>query len=251
MTASTSHSTFVFILDLITPFLPFIWCSDLLLFWFLFLEIHYGDSSSFPVPTNLQLPPFFTPQPNTNTRQAQLQKWSSLIQAWCRHHRQYRLSLVEAVDSPLFHNAALRKRLDLREARDVIDWMVKSEEEGGGGRRAEWIDSSSSGNQGPKSVAWIWWRRPEEWADVLVDWVEGTGQKGAVLTVYELVQGEATVSQGWMTLLIMSQTVSHANLFTEFHGMDNDVMLKALSVLAKRSKAQVFGSEGQEGVKFF
>ncbi|KAJ5707042.1 hypothetical protein N7488_006843 [Penicillium malachiteum] len=191
-----------------------------------------ATAAPFQFPPTYNFPPFFTPQPNTNTRQAQLQKWSSLIQAWCRHHRQYRLSLVEAVDSPLFHNAALRKRLDLREARDVVDWMVKSEEEGGGGRRAEWIDSSSSGSQGPKSVAWIWWRRPEEWADVLVDWVEGTGQKGAVLTVYELVQGEATVSQ-------------------EFHGMDNDVMLKALSVLAKRGKAQVFGSEGQEGVKFF
>ncbi|KAJ5730010.1 uncharacterized protein N7483_004518 [Penicillium malachiteum] len=192
-----------------------------------------ATSTPFQFPSTYNFPPFFTPQPNTNTRQAQLQKWSSLIQAWCRHHKQYRLSLVEAVDSPLFHNTALRKRLDLREARDVVDWMVKSEEEGGGGRRAEWIDSSSSsGNQGPKSVAWIWWRRPEEWADVIVDWVEGTGQKGAVLTVYELVQGEGTVSQ-------------------EFHGMDNDIMLKALGVLAKRGKAQVFGSEGQEGVKFY
>lgn len=33
--------------------------------------------------------------------------------------------------------------------------------------------------------------------------------------------------------------------------MDNDVMLKTLSILSKRGKAQVFGSEGQEGVKFF
>jgi ESCRT-II complex subunit VPS25 len=73
--------------------------------------------------------------------------------------------------------------------------MVKSEEEGGGGQRAEWIDSSAA-SQGPKSVAWVWWRRPEEWADILVDWVEGTGQRGAVLTVYELIQGEATESQG-------------------------------------------------------
>ncbi|KAJ6017655.1 hypothetical protein N7451_001034, partial [Penicillium sp. IBT 35674x] len=186
---------------------------------------------AFSFPPTYNFPPFFTPQPNTNTRQAQLEKWSLLIQAWCKHHRQYRLSLVEAVDSPLFHNVALRKRLDLREARAVLDWMVKSEEEGGGGQRAEWIDSSA-GSQGPKSVAWIWWRRPEEWADILVDWVEGTGQRGAVLTVYELIQGEATASQ-------------------EFHGMDNEVMLKALSILSKRGKAQVFGSEGQEGVKFF
>ncbi|KAJ5632592.1 hypothetical protein N7490_008931 [Penicillium lividum] len=185
---------------------------------------------AFSFPQTYNFPPFFTPQPNTNTRQAQLEKWSSLIQSWCRHHRLYRLSLVEAIDSPLFHNAALRKRLDIREVRAVIDWMAKSEEEGGGGQRAEWIDSST-GNQ-PKSVAWVWWRRPEEWADILVDWVEGTGQRGAVLTVYELVQGEATGTQ-------------------EFHGMDNGVMLKTLSILSKRGKAQVFGSEGQEGVKFF
>ena len=39
--------------------------------------------------------------------------------------------------------------------------------------------------------------------------------------------------------------------FLEFHGMDPELMLKSLQVLVKRGKAQVFGSEGQEGVKFF
>ncbi|CAL5874664.1 uncharacterized protein PFLUO_LOCUS8965 [Penicillium psychrofluorescens] len=184
-------------------------------------------STPFPFPPTYNFPPFFTPQPNTTTRHSQLHKWSLLIQAWCRHHRQYRLNLIEAVDTPLFHNAALRKRLDLREARAVVDWMCKSEEEGGGGRRAEWIDAD-----GQKSVAWVWWRRPEEWADVVSEWVEGTGQKGSVLTVYEIVQGEGSASQ-------------------EFHGMDFELMLKSLQVLVKRGKAQVFGSEGQEGVKFF
>ncbi|CAG8876323.1 unnamed protein product [Penicillium nalgiovense] len=119
--------------------------------------------------------------------------------------------------------------------------MTKSEEEGGGGRRAEWISDAGGtssvglGNgagQGLKTVAWIWWRRPEEWADVLVDWVEGTGQKGSVLTVYELIHGEGAMSQ-------------------EFHGMDTDVMLRSLNVLVKRGRAQIFGGEGQEGVKFF
>jgi hypothetical protein len=88
--------------------------------------------------------------------------------------------------------------------------MTKSEEEGGGGRRAEWVSDAGGassvglGNgaaQGPKTVAWIWWRRPEEWADVLVDWVEGTGQKGSVLTVYELIHGEGAMSQGTIPLL--------------------------------------------------
>lgn len=43
--------------------------------------------------------------------------------------------------------------------------MARAEEDGGGGRRAEWIDGGS------KTVAWVWWRRPEEWAGILADWV--------------------------------------------------------------------------------
>jgi hypothetical protein len=39
--------------------------------------------------------------------------------------------------------------------------------------------------------------------------------------------------------------------YTEFHGMDRDVMLKSLNVLVRRNKAQVFGSEDEKGVKFF
>ncbi|PWY80634.1 ESCRT-II complex, vps25 subunit [Aspergillus heteromorphus CBS 117.55] len=180
----------------------------------------------FQFPSTYSFPPFFTPQPNSATRTSQLQKWSSLIQSWCRHHRTYRLSLIEAIDSPLFHNTTIRKRLSLSDARDILDWMAGPEEDAGGGRRAEWIDG------GKKTVAWIWWKRPEEWAGVVADWVENTGQKNVVLTVYELLEGEATMSQEW-------------------HGMDPDVMLRSLNVLVKRGKAQVFGSEGQEGVKFF
>ncbi|PGH32670.1 ESCRT-II complex subunit VPS25 [[Emmonsia] crescens] len=179
----------------------------------------------FKFPATYSFPPFFTLQPNTTTRLSQFQKWSSLIQAWCRHHRIYRLSLIDAVDSPLFHNAELRKRLSLADARTVVDWMVRGE---GGGRRAEWVGGESGG----KAVAWIWWRTPEEWAGVLVDWVEETGQKNTVLTLYELMEGEATISQ-------------------EFHGMDPDVLAKSLNVLVKRGKAQVFGSEDSQGVKFF
>ncbi|KAI9367934.1 ESCRT-II complex subunit-domain-containing protein [Aspergillus egyptiacus] len=184
-----------------------------------------SSASSFPFPPRYSFPPFFSLQPNSTTRAVQLQRWSHLIQSWCRHHRIYKLALVEAIESPLFRNAELRKQLSLSDARTVLDWMCKGEEEGGGGRRAEWVD-------GGKTMVWIWWRRPEEWAAIISEWVENTGQKNVVLTVYELIEGEATISQEW-------------------HGMDTDVMLRSLNVLVKQGKAQVFGSEGQEGVKFF
>lgn len=140
-----------------------------------------------------------------------------------------------------------------------MDWMSKGEEEGGGGRRAEWIPDAGGGSAGAmgstaqgRSVAWIWWKRPEEWADLLVEWVEGTGQRGSVLTVYELIQGEGTMSQGMFCAVVRGCSGAYANLeIVEFHGMDTDVMLRSLNVLVKRGKAQIFGGEGQEGVKFF
>lgn len=94
-----------------------------------------------------------------------------------------------------------------------------------GDERAEWIG-------GDKSVAWIWWRKPEEWAMLIAAWVEETGQKNVVLTLYELVESEATARQ-------------------EFHGLDMQVLQKSLNTLVKKGKAQVFGTEDQQGVKFF
>ncbi|KAI9819941.1 MAG: hypothetical protein M1827_006511 [Pycnora praestabilis] len=181
------------------------------------------DSSTFTFPREYHFPPFFTTQPNSTTRASQLKNWSTLIQAYCRHNRIWRLSLVDAVNSPLFHNDRLNRRLSLNDAKDVVDWMTKKE----GGERAEWV----AGNK-DKSVAWIYWRRPEEWAGVIADWVDEVGQKNTVLTLYELKEGDTTTSQ-------------------EFHDMDPDILHKSLQVLVKRGKAQVFGSEDQQGVKFF
>ena len=106
----------------------------------------------------------------------------------------------------------------------MIDFMATHE---AGDRRAEWI-----GPQGEKATAWIFWRKPEEWAGLIGNWVEETGQKGVVLTLYELVQGEATEKQ-------------------EFYGLDMEVLQRSLGTLVKKGRAQVFGIEDQMGVKFF
>ena len=117
---------------------------------------------AFKYPRSYSFPPFFTLQPNTATRHAQFTKWSSFILSYCRNHRIWRLSIIDALDTPLFYNSELRKRLSLHDAREIVDWMTKGE----GAERAEWI-----GREGEKSVAWMYWRRPEEWAELLSDWV--------------------------------------------------------------------------------
>ncbi|KAI4188621.1 MAG: hypothetical protein L6R41_001999 [Letrouitia leprolyta] len=189
------------------------------------------SEENFQFPPSHSFPPFYTLQPTLLTRQAQLQKWSNLILRYHAHHHLYRLHLSTALSSPLFHNAAIRKRLSRASLVELIDYMCKSEKDGGAGQRAEWI-GGDSGKGVKKEEAWIWWRRPEEWAEVIDGWVERTGQKGLVLTFWELVNGEAVKGEEWV-------------------GMEEEVLERSLGVLFKKGKAQVFGEEGEKGVKFF
>lgn len=118
-----------------------------------------------------------------------------------------------------------------------------------GGGRVEWIHEPGGGGGGGGGAGgggkrgggggladkfYVFWKRPEEWADSIYGWVEATGQKGRVLTVWEMLEGEAARGE-------------------EFWEMDGDIFSRALGVLVKRGKAQVFGSGGDEGrgVKFF
>jgi ESCRT-II complex subunit VPS25 len=156
----------------------------------------------FVFPPHYSFPPFFTLQPTASTLASQLTSWSSLLQAYCRHNRLFVLNLTDALESPLFHNKSLRRRLSARDARKVIDYMASKE----GGQCAEWI-SGSGGSSGNKSGSasgngeeggrcWVYWRRPEEWASLVEAWVEATGQKGVVFTVYEILEGQGTVREG-------------------------------------------------------
>ncbi|KAH6618049.1 ESCRT-II complex subunit-domain-containing protein [Chaetomium sp. MPI-SDFR-AT-0129] len=228
------------------------------------------SSSSFVFPLDYAFPPFFTRQTNLTTRHAQLTKWAALVLSYCHHYRLFKISLsgnpITATSDPgtttnttnqttsasasggerdtteLFYNRTLNRRLSPADIRDVIAFLRKD-------GRAEYVLSPTGGSgvdgdvggwggggegAGPEGgdIVWVYWRTPEEWASLVEGWVDSTGQKGGVLTVYELVEGDGTRG-------------------TEFHGMDQDLLLKALNVLVKRGKAQIFGQEDSLGVKFF
>jgi ESCRT-II complex subunit VPS25 len=119
-------------------------------------------SPPFAFPREYSFPPFFTRQTNALTFHAQCHKWSALILAYCRAHRLWKLSLVDALDSDLFWNQRIRKRLAMADARELLDYMRRD-------GRADWV----GGPDGGRNVAWIWWRNPEEWAGAIADWVSG------------------------------------------------------------------------------
>lgn len=164
----------------------------------------------FPFPREYYFPAFFTRQTNLNTLHAQLVKWSTLVLSYCRHHRLFKLALSPSPSSTttastsaesasadtqdLFYNRKLNRRLALADVREVIAFMRK---EG----RAEYVDGSGgSGGDGGGDVVWVYWRTPEEWAALIEAWVDETAQKGTVLTLYELTEGEGTRATGTCSL---------------------------------------------------
>jgi len=89
-------------------------------------------------------------------------------------------------------------------------------------------------NPKDKKRCFLMWRTPDEWADLIYKWVCASGMTDTVCTLFELHSGDDTGSE-------------------EFHGIDIGVLRKALQVLERRGKAQIFSAEDpqEEGVKFF
>lgn len=241
--------------------------------------------AGFEFPREYYFPPFFTRQTNLNTHHAQLVKWSSLVLSYCQHHRIFKLPLSPISTSTttasslsnatptsgsnanaaedIFFNRRLNRRLALADVREVIDFMRKD-------GRAEYVggEGGAAGAAGTGGdVVWVYWRTPEEWAALVEGWVDETAQKGTVLTLYELTEGEGTKGTGKLrhisALVLLRREHWRRNCTenadadcghpstTEFHGLDQDLLQKALNVLVKRGKAQIFGQEDSQGVKFF
>lgn len=111
--------------------------------------------------------------------------------------------------------------------------------------------AAAAAAMGSEDVVFIYWRTPEEWAALVEAYVDETAQKGSVLTVYELAEGEGTRGTGELLHFLNGAINMLTGFGLELHGIDTEILRKALNVLVKRGKAQIFGQEDSQGVKFF
>jgi len=187
-----------------------------------------STASSFTLPSIFDFPPFFTRQPNETTWASQRAIWVTLILDFFRYKRLWRLTLSpDTIDNlGIFTNTILKRKLKLDTLRETVTYMVSQ-------GTAAWLPATGGKNALP-TVALIYWRTPDEWADSIAEWIETMGQKNSILTSYEISQGDLTTNE-------------------VFHGLDSVVLAKALQVLVKRGVATVFKSDdGQEtGIKYF
>eukprot|EP00027_Filamoeba_sp_ATCC50430_P006887 CAMPEP_0168562398 /NCGR_PEP_ID=MMETSP0413-20121227/12100_1 /TAXON_ID=136452 /ORGANISM="Filamoeba nolandi, Strain NC-AS-23-1" /LENGTH=178 /DNA_ID=CAMNT_0008593819 /DNA_START=13 /DNA_END=546 /DNA_ORIENTATION=+ len=164
----------------------------------------------FTWPAFYDMPPLYTVQPVLNTRQKQLQMWGELVLDYSRFHKKYEFDINELATNAktsFFINSKINRKLSLEGIRLVFEELVS---QGNG----EWQDKD-------KNRITIYWRSPQEWGNLIYNWVADMGKLNTVLTVFEIQQGEDSEGQ-------------------EFHGLETKVLLKALKALEKQNKAQVF-----------
>eukprot|EP00871_Galdieria_phlegrea_P005907 jgi/Galph1/803/GphlegSOOS_G5445.1 len=164
----------------------------------------------FRYPPFFSYPPSFTLQPVKATREKQQSLWCELVLSYCRHHKVFKLSCSEATHSALFSNLSIDRKLSREAIREIFSYMVSK-------GYGEWLNKE-------RDVCLIFWRRPKEWAQLIYAWVELTGRRKSILTLYEIRFSEETRE-------------------TDFYDMDYELLLKCLQILESEGKCAIFESK--------
>ena len=174
--------------------------------------------SKFEYPWEFDFPPFFTIQPNLETQKMQLETWRSIILDYCQFQNIHQLHLRDWLGKEPFHNKQIDRKLSLDSLKFIINSLVEK-------RFAEWVGGKNS------ETALIYSRPPEQWAEIIYNYVKEKSCQNTVMTFYELLEGDSTKDH-------------------EFHQLDEIIFTKALKILEKSGKAAIIEMDGSKGVKF-
>ncbi|TXT15685.1 hypothetical protein VHUM_00188 [Vanrija humicola] len=176
--------------------------------------------TGYKLPALWSFPPFFTLQPNPATQAHQLALWTEIVLGWARHDRVFTVNSDSADAGEVFANKAINRKLLPPALKQVLAHMAKE---------------GHAAPEPPKQAATylIFWRKPEEWGQMMYDWVSDNGMTGTILTFYDLTDGDLVDT-------------------TEFRGLPDPLLRRSLDTLVKRGKAQLLRGEGEsgDGVRF-
>ncbi|XP_060837661.1 vacuolar protein-sorting-associated protein 25 [Rhopalosiphum padi] len=165
-------------------------------------------------PWQYSFPPFFTIQPNAETRQKQLDAWRTLVLDYCRTQKVSVIDVREGDLLPVFNNTTISRKLSSEAIMTVLGVLQKT-------GNAEPLDKSRT--------RWnIYWHTLDEWASIVYKWAQDNAMLNTVCTFYEISSDSG-----------------------DLNGIDDAVLTKALRVLERRQQAEILTLDGGSGVKFF
>ena len=171
-----------------------------------------SSSSNLVPPPLFSFPPFFTLQSHPSTLSTQLTQWSAWVLTWCRYHRVFTLDSEtgsalsipkdaseasrEVDTESLWGNPKIERRLPTVSRRQVLAHLVESSKATPDVPLLPAKSTSKNTTTQQTSRVLVYWRRPEEWAEMIYNWVVETGQNRSIMTLFELTEGELIEGQG-------------------------------------------------------
>ncbi|KAF0990482.1 hypothetical protein HZS_5375, partial [Henneguya salminicola] len=151
--------------------------------------------------------PFFTIQPNLETRLKQLKLWCDLVINYCKFNNISSFSVQEISKTSLFNNAALKRSLNTEGIMLVLEELARS-------GNLEWKSN--------KKQCLLYFQSIDTIGKYILDWVNATGNNGTVFTISEIKQ------------------IEHASF--DFEHLDEEILMKCFKYLEKNEKAVIFTS---------
>ncbi|KIJ55417.1 hypothetical protein M422DRAFT_24018 [Sphaerobolus stellatus SS14] len=185
------------------------------------LQTHLAPSG-FLLPSIHSLPPFFTLQPDPTTQAVQTEHWIRLILAYARHRRLFTLRVEDCEAAGSDWDEILRNdRINRKVLPPHLTALITS-----------MVAQNVAAYEPPKQTraVLLYWRLPEEWAEVLHDWVTETGQLNTILTFYE---------------------ISSPQRETPLIGIPVTLLRKAVVILGKTGRGQIIEGVEGGGARFF
>ncbi|KZP17555.1 ESCRT-II complex, vps25 subunit [Athelia psychrophila] len=178
--------------------------------------------TGFLLPSIHSTPPFFTQQRNPSTLSTQTEQWTRLITAYARYRKLFMLRIEDAETTGGEWDEVLRnERINRRIMPSHLSYIF-----------ADMVAKNVAGYEPPKQTRSIlvYWRLPEEWAEVLHGWVTSTAQLNTIMTFYEITDPPIESPLTDLPLPLLRQ---------------------AIAILGKTGRAQIIAVADGEGVRFF
>ncbi|KAF8628704.1 hypothetical protein AX17_005927 [Amanita inopinata Kibby_2008] len=184
--------------------------------------VRQRDTTGFLLPSIHSAPPFFTEQPNPTTQAIATDHWIRLILGYARHRKLFILKVEDAETSAndwdeILKNERINRKVLPSHLSHILDEMVKK---------------NVAVYEPPKQTrsVTLYWRTPDEWAEVLHNWATSTGQLNTILTYYEITDPPVE---------------------SELSNIPLPLLKKAVAILVKTGKAQIIGISEGEGIRLF
>ncbi|KAJ3994764.1 ESCRT-II complex vps25 subunit [Lentinula boryana] len=198
----------------------------------------YTTTTGFLLPSIHSAPPFFTQQPHPASLSIATEQWIQIILKYARHRRLFTVRVEDSEVSGNDWDEILRnERINRKLIPSYLSYIL-----------AQMVSQKLAVYEPPKQdrSILIYWRLPEEWAEVLYEWVRLL----EALWFNSIIHSQVS-STGNLNTIMTFYEITDPPVESPLSGLPIPLLRQAITLLSKSNRAQIIAISEGEGVRFF